>query len=94
MLIEKACGAVRVTSRPNPEQPLRGGCRGFVAVIEHRNQYDNKSADNCFCHFVVFADSANDFPRENTHRIEMQHTKGDKESVVYCYAENIGDQGV
>ena len=83
-----------MTSRPNPEEPFGSGCRGFVAVIEHCNKNDDKSADKGFCHIIVFANSVNDFPREDAHCIEVQHTKGDKERIVYCYAENIGDQGV
>ena len=92
MLIEKTWRAIKILFWPNPEKPLGGGCRGFVAEIKHCHKYDNETADNHFGDFVFLAKFADDCPSENTYGVEMQDTKGDKETGVHCYAQNVGDK--
>ena len=94
MLIEKTWCAVKVLSRPNPEEPFGCCCGGFVAEIQHCNQNYNKATDNHFGDFVVFDNNADDCPSKNADCIEVQHTKCDKKTAVNCYAQNVGDKRV
>ena len=83
-----------INARPNPKEPLWGGFGGFVAEIQHRNEYYDETAYDGFCHLVVFCDDTNQCPNKYAHCVEVKHTKGDEKGTVYRYTQNVGDDGV